>query len=277
VQVPVPLQVLLPPRLEWPSAEHDGGTVQASPAWVWQALPFVAQSALVPQASSAQAVAQHTLSVPLLTQAPLAQSPGAVHFLPTARGILHSPPRQMKPAAQLVMALAAVQLVAHVLPVQAYPVMQATGAGGAQAPRPLQVLVGPLIMASMQVMATVQAVDVPASAQAPPPLHLPVFPQGAPGGQEVASRGLLPTGIAEHIPTLPATRQLLQPSVQAASQHTPSPEQILLVQSVFALQAWPFGSVVPHLLSTLRQVRPVVQSVSLVQVVRQDGLVALHT
>lgn len=158
--------------------------------------------------------------------------------------------------------------------------MQATGVGVAQLPRPLQELVGPTIdMASMQVMVTLQLMDASASAHAPVPLHLPVLPHGAPGGQAagVVTRGVLPAGIPEHMPTLPATRQLLQPSVQVASQHTPSPEQMLLVQSLLAPQAWPFGRVVPHLLSTLRQVRPVAQSVSFVQVVRQEGLVTLHT
>jgi hypothetical protein len=61
-------------------------------------------------------VAQQTLSMPLLTHAPLMQSPGAVHFLPSARGGLHWPPMHVKPVAHVVAALAAVQLVAHIAP-----------------------------------------------------------------------------------------------------------------------------------------------------------------
>lgn len=156
--------------------------------------------------------------------------------------------------------------------------MQATGAGGAQLPMVSQVLAGPLVMVALaQVIATVQLVEAPASAHAPAPLHLPVLPHGAAGGQVVVTRGVLPAGIPEHIPSFPATRQLLQPSVQAASQHTPSPEQMWLVQSPLAPHCSPFDRVVPHLLSTLRQVSAIPQSASFVQVVRQDGLVGLHT
>jgi hypothetical protein len=117
--------------------------------------------------------------------------------------------------------------------------MHATGVAGAQLPRPSQWLVGPLINAPVQVMVTLQLAATSASAHPPAPLHLPVLPHGAPGGQAagVVTRGVLPAGIPEHMPTLPVTRQLLQPSVHAASQHTPSPEQMLLVQSPFAAQA----------------------------------------
>lgn len=118
MQVPVPVHVLLPPRLEWPSVEQDAGNVHGSPAWVWQALPFGMHRASVPQVWSAQAVAQQMLFVPLLMQTPLMQSLGAVQLLPAARGDLHARPMQTKPGAHTVAALAAVQLVAHALPVQ---------------------------------------------------------------------------------------------------------------------------------------------------------------
>lgn len=88
------------------------------------------------------------------------------------------------------------------------------------------------------------------------PLHLPVFPQGAEGdaaGQKLATRGLLPAGMLTHIPTFPVTRQLWQELPHAPSQHTPS-VQAPLLQSEFAPQAWPFGSLLPHRLSITRQV-----------------------
>jgi hypothetical protein len=49
VQVPVPVHMPAPPVLDRPSVEQPTAVVQASPACVWQALPFIAHSALVPQ------------------------------------------------------------------------------------------------------------------------------------------------------------------------------------------------------------------------------------
>ena len=88
-QVPVPLQAPAA-MLELPSVEQEAAP-QVSPEWVWQALPFAAQTALVPQVWSAQVVAQQTLLVPLLTQAPLAHSLAAEHFMPRASGMRHCP------------------------------------------------------------------------------------------------------------------------------------------------------------------------------------------
>ena len=118
VQVPDPVHVPAVPMLERASAEQEAVVVQGSPAWVWQALPSVAHSALVPQVWSAQALAQQTLLVPLLMQevAPLTQSLIAVHRPPSATGGLHWPPMHMKPVAHVAPALAAVQLVAHMAP-----------------------------------------------------------------------------------------------------------------------------------------------------------------
>jgi len=64
--------------------------------------------------------------------------------------------------------------------------------------------------------------------------------------------------------------------VQALLQHTPSAEQIALWQSVLALHVFPLASFEPQALVVLRQVSPETQSVSTVQVVRHEGLVALH-
>jgi hypothetical protein len=60
-------------------------------------------------------------------------------------------------------------------------------------------------------------------------------------------------------------------------QQTPSAVQKLLLQSLFALQPIPLESLVPHWLLVLRQVSLSVQSKSEVQVVRHDGLLALHS
>jgi len=110
VQVPVPLQVPAP-ILDELSIEQVG-LPHISPAWVWQAVPLARHCALVPQAWSAQAVAQQTLVVPtpVATQLPLAQSPAALHVAPRPSGAWHWPPMQTKPAAQ---GAVAEQLVAH--------------------------------------------------------------------------------------------------------------------------------------------------------------------
>ena len=148
--------------------------------------------------------------------------------------------------------------------------------GVAHCPAPLQMLAGPVIAAPVQVMVTLQAVVVGAWAQPRLPLQRPVLPQGGLAGHIVATRGVPPAGMGEHLPTLLATRQLSQPPPQAPSQQTPS-VQALLEQSAFATHGCPFGSLSPHRLSTLRQVRPPVQSPFDVQVVRHDGLVMLQT
>ena len=103
-----------------------------------------------------------------------------------------------------------------------------------------------------------------------------MFPQGAAGGQAPDTRGLPPAEMLEHVPTLPVRVQLWHEPPHAPSQQTPS-VQLPLAQSPGAPQACPFARVLPHLLSTLRQVWPATQSVFWLQVVRQDGLVALQT
>jgi hypothetical protein len=54
----------------------------------------------------------------LMQEAPLTQSLVAVHFPPRATRGVHAPPMHVKPVAQTVAALAAVQLVAHAAPLQ---------------------------------------------------------------------------------------------------------------------------------------------------------------
>lgn len=88
--------------------------MQVSPAWVRQALPLVAHIAFVPQACSVHAVAQQMLP----TQAPLAQSLAAVQAPPLTTGGLHMLPMQTLPVAHTIAALAGVQLVLHMPPVQ---------------------------------------------------------------------------------------------------------------------------------------------------------------
>jgi len=236
---------------------------------------LAAHSAFVPQATSAQAEAQQTLVVPLLTHAPLAQSVSAVQAVPSPTGGLHCPPMQAKPGAQAGDGLP-VQVVAQAVPTQTYPVAQGTGVGAAHWPAPLHVLTGPVIAAPVHVIVTLQAVVVGAWAQPRLPLQRPVFPQGGLAVHMVATRGVAPDGRGEHLPTFPATLQLSQPPPQAPSQHTPS-VQALLEQSEFAPHGWPFGSLSPQRLSTLRQVRPATQSAFDVQVVRHDGLDMLQT
>jgi hypothetical protein len=107
-------------------------------------------------------------------------------------------------------------------------------------------------------------------------LHLPVLPQVELDAQVVLSRGVPLAEMLLQVPTLEASTQLWQAPVQVALQQTPSALQMLLLQSEFALQLCPLGNLLPHRLLVLRQVSPATQSASEVQVVRQDGLVALH-
>jgi hypothetical protein len=89
----------------------------------------------------------------------------------------------------------------------------------------LQALGPPDIVAPVHDMVTLQAVLLPASAQPPLPLHLPVLPQTAPSGQKAGSRGVPPGPMLLHVPTSIGTTQLWHAPVQALSQHTPSLEQ----------------------------------------------------
>ena len=109
----------------------------------------------------------------------------------------------------------------------------------------------------------------------PLPLQLPVLPHGECGGHVVVSLGVPPDPILLQVPTLPVSLQLWHPLLQAELQQTPS-TQLPLTQSVPAPHCCPLATFVPHLLLILRQVSPDVQSLSDVQAVRQDGLVALH-
>lgn len=110
------------------------------------------------------------------------------------------------------------------------------------------------------------------------PSHLPVLPQTLEVvAQVVVLRGFPPAAMLEHVPALPVSVQLWQPPVQALLQHTPSGEQKLLVQSVFALHASPFDCLSPHLLVVFKQVSPFAQSALVEQVFRQVGLLALQT
>jgi hypothetical protein len=79
------------------------------------------------------------------------------------------------------------------------------------------------------------SLQVVANSQLPVPSQLPVLPQALePAGEQVGgtvTRGAVPLGMFEQVPTLLDRLQLWQPSVQALSQQTPS-TQNPLVQSV---------------------------------------------
>ncbi len=113
------------------------------------------------------------------------------------------------------------------------------------------------------------------------PLQLPLAPHApaAAAGQVVGlvARGGLPLATFEHTPARPGSLQLWQPPAQVWSQHTPSAEQTRPVpQSLLAAHDSPAASLSPQRLFVLRQLRPLAQSVSDVQVLRQVGLLALH-
>lgn len=105
-----------------------------------------------------------------------------------------------------------------------------------------------------------------------------VLPQTFPGvaAQVVVSRGIPPAFTGLQVPSFPVSVQLWQAPPQALLQQTPSLLQTPLLQSLVTLQGLPAGRAFPQRLLVLRQVRPPVQSVSLVQVVRHEGLVALQ-
>jgi hypothetical protein len=159
-------------------------------------------------------VVQHTPSTQL---SPLAHCP-----LP-----LHGPPGpclpqvMSAPQAPCVQCMFEVQLVRHWVPfsLQVYcPHRRVTGAG--QVPLPSQVA------ASVSTPPAHEAArqEVPESLrQAPAPLQKPSFPQGSEGtGMHMPLGSAPPLGTLLHVPTAPATLQLLQLSVQALLQHTPS-------------------------------------------------------
>jgi hypothetical protein len=121
-----------------------------------------------------------------------------------------------------------------------------------------------------------QTVPAAKSSQPPAPSHLPVLPQVVPVAQVVLSRGAPLAAMLLQVPTLDGRTQLLQPPAQIELQQTPSPLQMLLAQSLSALQPWPLANLLPQRLLVVRHVSPPTQSLSDVQVVRHDGLVALH-
>ena len=90
-----------------------------------------------------------------------------------------------------------------------------------------------------------------------------MLPQASkPAGEQVGgdvTRGAVPLGMLEHVPTLPDRLQLRQPSVQAVSQQTPS-TQNPLVQSVPTVHWSPVVSLSPHFLVIELHVRVPVQS-----------------
>jgi len=173
--------------------------------------------------------------------------------------------RQLYPAAvsQLVAALAAVQVVAQVPPdTHRYPEPQ-VWVVVAQTPPAPQVPMAAYWKCGSAGQVVVFGLQDVRSSQAPPPSHLPVFPQTpvAAAGQVVVSRGVLPEAVFEQVPALPETLQLWQAPEQDWSQHTFSEEQSRLVeQSLSALQVSPAPSLPPHRLFVWRQVRLFAQS-----------------
>ena len=111
--------------------------------------------------------------------------------------------------------------------------------------------------------------------QLPAPSQFPVLPQEPVAGGQVADvRGGLSTPIDVHFPRL-GVMQLWQPPPHDWSQQTPSEEHTPVEQSLFWTQTLPALSFVPHRPST--QVKPFVQSKSLVQPCRQSLAEELQT
>jgi len=86
---------------------------------------------------------------------------------------------------------------------------------------------------------------VPASWQAPAPLHAPVLPHGGFGAQRpCGSAALAATGA--QVPALPDTLQAWQVLQALELQHTPSTQLSPVKQSVVAVQACPSRFKFPH-------------------------------
>jgi hypothetical protein len=199
-------------------------------------LPFVPQVAAprsvqnvagagVPAARGAHAPVPETLQawhagqLGLPQQTPSTQLP-LMHWLPIAhaRPLALSAQLRVAPAPWQVKGGTQSASVAHVVlhadEPQTYGV-QLAGAGAAQVPAPVQCEIGVKVATEQEAMP--HATLVPPCSQAPPPLQLPVLPQGGLAGQPPCGSGA-PAWTLAHEPVA----QVWQRPHDEAAQHTPS-------------------------------------------------------
>jgi hypothetical protein len=111
-----------------------------------------------------------------------------------------------------------------------------------------------------------------ACSQAPPPLQLPVLPQGGWGAQRVCGSAS-PEATSAQVPALPTMLQAWQVPQEDDPQHTPSTQASPVRQSVVEPQGWPRRFLSPQRLVLRSQMLGARQSASLVQAALQAALV----
>jgi hypothetical protein len=202
------------------------------------------------------------------TQAPLMHWVPAVQARPLALSaqLLLVVPWQVNGDTQSV---SAVHVVLHAL-VPHTKGEQGMVAGVAHAPAPVQwemgVNVEPVQEASPQLTLAL------ASAQAPAPLHRPVFPQG---GLAVQRASDMPAAMLAQVPGLPVLLHCWQSPQVEVAQQTPSTQKLPVRQSVVALHGCPSRFLVPQRFVFGSQMLGARQSVSTVQA-DLHALVPLH-
>jgi hypothetical protein len=213
---------------------------------------------------------QQTLS----TQWPLMHSPPAPQAAPlglSAQFFVLPDPWHVRGAMQSA-------LVAHDV-LQAVPPHtygeQSIETASPQAPLPLQR--ASVLAVEPEHVATAQTVVVGAFAQAPAPLHAPVFPQGADAlGAHIPRGSVVPADTFAHVPRLPDTLHAWHIGHDADPQQMRSTQVSPVRQSAVAVQAPPCRTLLPHRLVFGSQIVGATQSASLRQAALQDAAAALH-
>jgi hypothetical protein len=264
-QAPAPLQAPVLPQVA-PAGHCPAGAVVPVGMNEQLPIPLTLQAWQVPQG-------------PVPQQTPSVQKP-VRHWVPPVQAwpfglraqlLLEPEPWQVSGATQSASAL---QVVLQTLLVvsQTKPPEQVEEVGAAQVPLPLQCETGVNVDPLQDWLP--HETPVPASWQAPAPLHAPVLPQGGFAAQRPwGSAALAATGA--QVPALPATLQAWQVLQALELQHTPSTQLSPVKQSPLVVQACPRRFLVPQMLIRGSQMSGDRQSVSAEQADLQ-AVVPLH-
>jgi hypothetical protein len=259
-QVPSPSQV---PGVMRRVPEHDGGMHWVSAAYFSQP-PNPSQVPVVPHEGAPMSLQTARGSgTPWSIGQQVPRRPGSAHDTqPPEQATLQHTPSAQKPEAQSALALQLAPFIflpqlafTHCCPPAHWLVWvqvskQAPVVGSHE--NGAQMIVGPGLQrprpsherapttASPSHMPFPHSVPAAYLRQAPAPSQVPSKPQVAvsAAGQVDWSRGFEPAGMKVQVPMEPAALHVLHDSVQAALQHRPSTQK-LLVQSELHVQAWP--------------------------------------
>jgi hypothetical protein len=228
--VPQPLAVQTPvvPQVDAAVAGQLSRSASA-PVTPWQVPSAFPHDWQTPQLG----VVQHRPSTQLL----LRHSDPARQVAPGALRAVQLPPGPVQFGVADAQSLAELQVTRHAVG------PQAKGAhiwvGCVHPPAPLQV---PIRVAVPPEHEGVPQEPLPraACAQAPLPLHIPVFPQGG-LGEHCPAGAMVPAPRLVQAPSFPETLQALQVPQLMALQQTPSTQKLLVRHSVVALHAAPSG------------------------------------